>query len=120
MRTSRIAKSIGGERTFDTDCRTPAELDEQLTRVAAIVWERIAAKEAVGRTVTLKVKFADFTLITRARSLDRPLTGEAQLLAIGRDLLAAELPLPLGVRLLGLSLSKLGEVEEELEPELPL
>ena len=120
VRTSRIAKSIGGERTFDTDCRTPAELDEQLVRVAAIVWERIAAKAAVGRTVTLKVKFSNFALITRARSLSRPLEGEAQLLAIGRDLLAAELPLPLGVRLLGLSLSKLGEGEEVLEPELPL
>ena len=86
------------------------------------MWERIAAKEAVGRTVTLKVKFADFTLITRARSLARPLSGEAELLAIGRGLLADEGPLPLGVRLLGLSLSRLGEAEEpeEREPRLPL
>ena len=122
VRTHRIAKSIGGERTFDTDCRTPEDLDAQLVRIAAIVWDRIAAKEARGRTVTLKVKFADFTLITRARSLVRPLAGEAELLAIARDLLAGEGPLPRGVRLLGLSLSKLGEVEEpELrEPELPL
>ena len=90
-------------------------------RIAEIVWERIAAKQAVGRTVTLKVKFADFTLITRARSLVRPLSGAAELLAIARDLMAAELPLPLGVRLLGLSLSKLGEVDQpaEREPELP-
>ncbi len=119
VRTHRVAKSIGGERTFDTDRRTPAELDAELARVAGIVWERIAAKAAVGRTVTLKVKFADFTLITRARSLTRPLDGEAQLLAVARDLLAAELPLPLGVRLLGLSLSRLAEAEER-EPELPL
>ncbi len=119
VRTHREAKSIGGERTFDTDCRTADELDRQLARIAAIVWERIAAKGAVGRTVTLKVKFADFTLITRARSLTRPLSGEAELLAIGRELLAAERALPLGVRLLGLSLSKLGDVGE-MEPELPL
>ena len=100
----RPYKSVSAERTFDTDLTDPDELAEQLERVAGFAWQRIARAEVVGRTVTLKVKYADFTLITRSRSFPSPVSGEAMFAAAGQALLAALLPGRKGVRLLGLGL----------------
>jgi DNA polymerase IV len=116
VRASRIAKSIGAERTFSTNLTDPAELDAQLVRIADAAWERVARHDARGRTVTLKLRHADFRTITRARS-GTAAVSKADFLAIGRALLAAEPPAPAGYRLLGLTLSGLG-VEEEVAPLL--
>ena len=118
VRAHRAAKSIGAERTFERDLSDPAELMEALERVADAAWTRIDRAQARGRTVTLKLRRADFTTITRARSFPAPVPDRAALLAAGRDLLAAQLPVPGGVRLLGLTLSALGE--EDAQPALPL
>ncbi|MBZ6377890.1 DNA polymerase IV [Pacificimonas flava] len=107
VRPSRIRKSIGAERTFSEDLSDENELMEALGRVTDAVWERIAGNDAAGRTVTLKVKFADFQQITRARSFETPVGERSLFERIGRDLLARELPVPKGVRLLGLTLSSL-------------
>ena len=50
------------------DLRDPDRLAAELERVAGYAWQRIERAEVSGRTVTLKVKFADFTLITRSKS----------------------------------------------------
>jgi len=107
VRAHRVRKSIGGERTFFEDLSAPEELREALERIIEIVWERIAEKQARGRTVTLKLKFNDFTLITRARSLPRPVAGREEFAALSRALLEEQLPLPMPIRLLGLTLSAL-------------
>ena len=77
-----------------------------------------------GRTVVLKMKYQDFRIVTRARSLDRPVAGREEFLDIGCALLRTLLPPPKGIRLLGLTLSNLGEVaaiaEGPVELELPL
>ena len=70
--------------------------------------ERIGRKGAIGRTVTLKLKFSDFTQITRARSLAAAIGDRETIQAQARLLLRAELPLPRSVRLLGVTLSGLG------------
>jgi len=116
VRAHRVRKSIGGERTFFEDLSRPEELREALERIIEIVWERIAEKQARGRTVTLKLKFNDFSLITRARSLPRPIEGREEFAALSRALLEQQLPLPMPIRLLGLTLSAL-EREEEHEVE---
>jgi hypothetical protein len=67
--------------------------------------------------VNLKVKYADFQIVTRARSLDRPVSGEAEFLAMGAELLRGLLPPVKSIRLLGLGLSSLGE--EERRPPRP-
>ncbi len=118
VRTHRTAKSIGGERTFFGDLSAPEELREALERIIGIVWQRIADKQARGRTLTLKLKFADFTLITRARTLPRAIDGEAEFTALARALLDEQLPLPMPIRLLGLTLGAL-EREEQAEPPAP-
>ena len=65
--------------------------------------------EVTGRTVTLKVKFGDFTLISRSKSFAGPVPDLAAFRTAGQSLLAALHPLPKGVRLLGLGLHNLGE-----------
>ena len=122
VRSSRVAKSVGAERTFETNLTDPAEVDAGLVRVAEAAWVRIDRAQALGKTVTLKVRRADFHTITRARSLSHAVRDEATFLGIGRDLLAAQPPAQGGVRLLGLTLSgMIGEqAEDEAQPALPL
>ncbi|MGB3796823.1 MAG: DNA polymerase IV [Alteraurantiacibacter sp.] len=107
VRTNRIRKSIGGERTFSEDIFSEAELRETLERIIDIVWERIADKDAKGRTVTLKLKFNDFQIATRSRSQAQPLADKAQFAQVARQILEDEMPLPMPIRLMGLTLSNL-------------
>ena len=122
VRADRPSKSIGAERTFDVDLKDPADLMTELGRISTYAWERIERSQARGRTVTLKIKYQDFQIITRAHSLNAPVADREQFLAAGIRLLRALLPVPKGIRLLGLTLSKLEDSEQadEREPVLPL
>ena len=108
VRADRIRKSIGAEDTFFEDLRSEADLLAELDKIAATVWRRVDEKGSIaGRTVTLKVKYQDFQIITRARSLDHPVAGRDEFLEIGAGLLRTVLPVPKAIRLLGLTLSGL-------------
>lgn len=123
VRSDRPTKSVGAERTFETNLATPEDLHAALARVADAAWVRIDRSGARGRTVTLKLRHADFRTVTRARSSVAPVPDQAAFLAIGRELLDAQLPVPDGVRLLGLTLSGiLGDTaaDEPVQPSLPL
>lgn len=76
------------------------------------MWGYCQRADVRGRTVTLKVKYADFQQITRSRTLLGPVSSQAALEQVSGELLAGLLPLPKGVRLLGVTLSSL-ETEEE-------
>ena len=119
VRSSRIRKSLGGERTYSEDKWTETDLREALDGIVEIVWDRIAERQVRGRTVTLKVKFADFRQITRAHSLDRAVTGREECSAIGHHLLDTVMPVENGVRLLGLTLGSLGRDGDAEETEQP-
>ena len=103
----RPRKSVGSETTFARDLRELPELLAALQPLAADVWDYCQRNGLQARTVTLKVKFADFQQITRSRSLAGPIAGAAVLERLGRELVAGLLPLPKGVRLLGLTVSSL-------------
>ena len=120
VRAHREAKSVSAERTFDEDLSDPAALAEQLTRVAGLAWQRIDRNGTLGRTVTLKVKFADFTLITRSKSFAMPVDNEATFAAAGGALLAALFPVPRGIRLLGLGLHSLATELDDRPVQLGL
>ncbi|USI74415.1 DNA polymerase IV [Sphingomonas morindae] len=120
VRPDRVRKSIGAERTFSEDLIRPADLHAALAPIIATVWERADAAQARGRTVTLKVKFNDFRQITRARSVESPITDEAGFAAAGAELLDALVPLEKPVRLLGLTLSGLGEGDPAAPAQLAL
>ncbi|MEO5972567.1 MAG: DNA polymerase IV [Sphingomicrobium sp.] len=109
VKPDRPYKSVSAERTFDEDLRDPAALAAQLARVAGFAWDRVERAEVRGRTVTLKVKFADFTLITRSKSFLRPVADRAAFEAAGQALLAALMPVGQGIRLLGLGLHALAD-----------
>ena len=107
VQPDRRRKSVGAETTFAHDLHAPSDLLAALLPVAAKVWAHCQRTGQRGRTLTLKVKYADFQQITRSRSLPAPVPDEPTLLRLGQELLTALLPLPQGVRLLGLSLSNL-------------
>ena len=129
VRADRPRKSVGGERTFERDISSGPMLRETLETIIAIVWERIERSGARGRTVTLKLKFNDFTPFSRAKSLPRAIADKAEFAALARELLDAQLPLPRPIRLMGLTLSALeadtpGHPADTgaapvLQPELP-
>ncbi|MEH6723135.1 MAG: DNA polymerase IV [Qipengyuania sp.] len=122
VRSSRIRKSVGGERTFSRDLSAGAELRETMEDIIDIVWGYIERAEARGRTVTLKMKYSDFQIFSRAKTLDQPIASKAEFAAVGRALLEEVLPLPMPIRLMGLTLSKLerGGSEEDKRPDAQL
>ena len=120
VRADRPYKSVGAERTFDTDLIEEADLSSELARISGYAWARVERAGVCGRTVTLKVKFQDFRIVTRALSVDGAVDDEAEFLAIGRHLLHELLPVDRGIRLLGLTLSGLRPREEAAMPQLGL
>jgi len=109
VKPDRPYKSVSAERTFDVDYVEPDDLRRELARVAGYAWQRIERSELRGRTVTLKVKFGDFTLISRSKSFPQPVPDFAAFEAAGQSLLDALLPVPKGIRLLGLGLHSMVE-----------
>jgi DNA polymerase-4 len=124
VRADRPYKSVSAEDTFLEDLSDPDALLSELDRIGRHVWtKRVEGNGLSGRTVNLKVKYSDFRIVTRARSLDRPVAGVGEFLDIGFALLRTLLPPERSIRLLGLGLSGLGEAEpasDEREPALPL
>ncbi len=120
VRSDRPYKSVSAERTFDEDLRDPEQLAAELERIAGYAWARIARAEVIGRTVTLKVKYGDFTIITRSKSFTGPVLDQASFLAAGHGLLAALHPLSKGIRLLGLGLHNLTEINSHEPAQLGL
>src|SRR4051794_25549837 len=113
VKPDRPYKSVSAERTFDEDLRDRDRLAAELTRIAGYAWDRVCRAEVSGRTVTLKVKFGDFTLITRSKSFAAPVADLESFAAAGQILLAALFPLPKGIRLLGFGLHNLTEINNE-------
>jgi DNA polymerase-4 len=120
VRSHRAHKSVSAERTFDSDLSDPVALAAELDRVAGLAWARIERVGARGRTVTLKVKFADFTLITRSRSFSAPIDRQDGFAAAGQALLAAIFPLPRGIRLLGLGVHSIADAKIDSPKQLGL
>jgi DNA polymerase-4 len=104
---NRVRKSVGAENTFPRDLTSFDEMKAELGPLVNKVWEYCTGTGVRGRTVTLKIKFADFQIITRSRSLLEPISDRSSLGAFAQELLAAQFPLRKGVRLIGVSLSSL-------------
>jgi DNA polymerase IV len=107
----RIRKSIGAETTFNSDLFTLDEARAALGPLIAKVWAYCEESTIRGRTVTLKAKYTDFQQVSRSR------TGQASLAT--QAAIEALLPLSKGIRLLGVTLSSLGD-ETSCEQQLRL
>jgi DNA polymerase-4 len=108
VQPDRPLKSVGAERTFDVDLTDEANLLLALEPVIDAALTRIARAGASGRTLTLKAKFADFRLVARSKTAAVPLCDRFQIADTGCALLQSLLPAEQGIRLLGLTLSGLG------------
>ena len=102
----RETKSISHEETFAHDRTDPDELDTELVRQCDAVAHRLRSARLSARTVTLKVRFVDFTTITRRTTAPAPFTSGAELLRLARNLLAS-VDVAGGVRLLGVGVANL-------------
>ncbi len=101
------AKSIGHEETFPSDLWDPVAIQGHLTRIVDAAASHLRGSDLGARTITLKVKFGDFTMITRSHSMVTPVDSAPAIGAIATALLES-VDLSKGMRLLGVSLSGFG------------
>jgi DNA polymerase-4 len=102
------AKSIGHEETFPSDLWDPEVLHRHLARMVDASAGHLRAAGLAARTVTVKVRFGDFTMVTRSHSLPLPVDAAPPIGAVATALFDS-VPLDRGVRLLGVSLSGFGD-----------
>jgi DNA polymerase-4 len=100
----REAKSIGHEETFPTDLRDEQVLAQHLARMVDAVSTHVRDARLSARTVTVKIRFGDFTMVTRSHSVAVPIDAAPAVGAVARPLLES-VDVSAGVRLLGVSLS---------------
>ena len=110
---SRERKSIGAERTYETDIADMAEVREKLADIIEIVWRRCESSRKKGKTITLKLRYADFTTITRSQTSPKGFDQDEM-----REILIGLLPArdieEQGIRLLGVTMSNF--MDEHLPP----
>jgi DNA polymerase IV len=109
VRPDRETKSVGAEDTFPEDLTTSAEMNEQLEKIGAIVCDRLERHGLKGKTITLKIKYHDFKLVTRSQSFPQPVADPETIIATAKQLLAATEFFNQKIRLLGISLSNFGQ-----------
>jgi DNA polymerase-4 len=119
VRANRIRKSVGAENTFSQDLTAFDAMAAELLPLIDKVWRHCENTGNRGRTVTLKVKFSDFEIMSRSQSMPAPVADRDELARVTVRLLEKSMPLPKAVRLLGLSLSSFAAAIEE-EAQLPL
>jgi DNA polymerase IV len=121
VRANRIRKSVGAENTFSNDLTEFEPMFAELQPLIDKVWRHCVDKGTRGRSVTLKVKFNDFEIITRSKSVPVVVSSRENLERLAVALLRHEFPVLKPVRLLGVSLSSLqGEQEDEPQLGLPI
>ncbi len=114
VETHQERKSLGTENTYAVDLRDLAAMDEELDRMAGEVAAGLARRELAACTVTLKVRYDDFTTLTRSRTFTFPVCSAGPIALAARDLLRKTEAPSRPVRLLGVSASNLvrGQVEQ--------
>jgi DNA polymerase IV len=117
---NRETKSVGAEDTFATDLTTIEELQEELKKIANVIHTRLQKHQLKGRTITLKIKFHDFRLITRSQSLPEPTSDLETIVRIATQLMTVALDDQDKIRLMGISISNFGEpVLHSNQPPVP-
>ena len=107
VRPDRVRKSVGAEDTFVEDIEDLDAAKIELRPLADKVWRYCEAKGISGKTVTVKIKFSDFSQATRSKTGVLPVGGSLDVLRIATDLLSTVYPFKRSVRLLGVTISSL-------------
>jgi DNA polymerase-4 len=117
VKSERVAKSVAAEHTFNENLSSEIFMLEKLERIAAELERRLSKYNIAGKTVTLKIKYSDFTLQTRSKTLPYFISDKALLYDTVKELLYQD-RLKDSVRLLGISLSNLNEVKKSVVVQL--
>ena len=112
VKPNRIRKSLGAERTFDENISSEIFMLERLENIAEEIEHRLKKSKVAGKTVTLKIKYSDFSQYTRSKTIPYFISSKALILDISKELLFQE-KMKESVRLLGISLSNLNTEKKE-------
>jgi DNA polymerase-4 len=105
----RLEKSIGAEETFSVDTADDSLLHRELLRLSHRTAARLRSSGLVARTVALKLRFADFSTITRSRTVQTPMDSAQLIYAVAVQLLESVGDRPMSVRLVGIRAEQLDE-----------
>jgi DNA polymerase-4 len=111
----RARKSLGAENTFLSDSCDEDELIKRLREIARETWRRVSKNRFFGRTVTLKIKYADFRDVTRRKTLPKPVEDHDIFWRMAKELLrSVKFDEDNKIRLMGLTVSNTNEKEESV------
>ena len=116
-------KSIGAEDTFQEDLTTIDQWNTELDAIALVVYKRLSKHQLKGRTITVKIKYSDFKIITRSQSFEEPIDDLATISNTAKELLLRTETENSKIRLLGISISNFGEKiigRKNIPGQLPL
>jgi len=116
VKANRTRKSLAAERTFSENLSSEIFMLEKLEHIAKEVNKRLKNSKVAGKTVTLKIKYSDFTLQTRSKTLNYFINDTAVIFETAKELLYQE-KLKNSVRLLGISLSNLNTATKKIIPK---
>jgi DNA polymerase-4 len=117
VKTNRKVKSFGAERTFNENLSSEIYMEERLLNIAIELEKRLQKSKISGRTITLKIKYSDFSLQTRSKTLPYYISDKHLLFDVAKGLLYQE-RLKNSVRLLGISVNNLNN-EEKKAKDIP-
>ncbi|MBT4679899.1 MAG: DNA polymerase IV [Flavobacterium sp.] len=112
VKPNRIRKSIAAERTFSENISSEVFMLERLHKIAEELEKRMIASETKGKTITLKIKYSDFTQQTRSKTVQNFIQKKDEIMQIVKELLYQE-KFKNSVRLLGISFSNLDTAKKE-------
>ena len=118
VKSERISKSVAAEHTFDVNLSSEIFMVEKLEKIASELGRRLKKHSIAGKTITLKIKYSDFTQQTRSKTMPYFISDKALILEIVKELLYQE-KMKESVRLLGISLSNLNtEIKKTIVVQL--
>ena len=116
VKPTRIPKSMGAERTFSENLTSELFLEEKIKAVANELDKRIKRHKASGKTITLKIKYSDFTIQTRSKTLPFFISDKSMIVEHAKGLLYQE-RLKNSVRLIGVTISNLNNEKKAAPPK---
>jgi DNA polymerase-4 len=116
VQPSRKAKSIGAEQTFSENLSSEIYMLDKLNLLAEELGRRLKSKNRKGRTITLKIRYSNFSLQTRSKTINTPTCEASEILTCVSELLYQE-AIKESVRLLGISISNLYDTKENVQTE---
>jgi DNA polymerase-4 len=116
VKPHRTRKSLGAERTFNENISSEIFMLEKLQNIAEEIERRLKRSDVAGKTITLKIKYSDFTQQTRSKTISYYISSKELILEIAKELLYQE-KMKNSVRLLGISLSNLNTEKADTKEE---